>query len=97
MRKMRKQVKWAKAARTASLRDNPAEISVPGWSRENNRRAAEARRALTFYLWSKRDPATAVRTLLSDLRHYCDARGVDFKEENAVAERDYVGQVLDLI
>jgi hypothetical protein len=89
--------KGKKAARTRSPRAIQDKILVPGWSKENNKRANNAQRALNLYLKSEPDPATAVRALLSDLRHYCDARKVNFRGQYDIADRNYMGQVLELI
>ena len=83
------------SARGLSLKHG--EILVAGWCEENKRRVASAERALRLYLKSEHDPATAVCSLLSDLRHYCDAREANFAEQDGLAERNYVGQVLELI
>lgn len=72
-------------------------IAVPGWSEENNRRASDAQEALGLYLDTGHNSAAAVCTLLSDLRHYCDAHRLSFTELNSVASRNYAGQVLELI
>lgn len=94
---MRDLTKGKKAARTRSPKVNQNKILVPSWSKENNKRANNAQRALNLYLKGERDPATAVRALLSDLRHYCDARKVDFRKQYDIAGQNYMGQVLELI
>lgn len=85
---------------TASVRGMSVKrsgIFVAGWNEENKRRVTNAEGALRFYLKGDHDPTTAVCYLLSDLRHYCDAHRVDFAEQDGVAERNYVGQALELI
>lgn len=52
---------------------------------------------MRFYLKEKHRPALAVRDMLSDLRHYCDAYGVSYLKEDEIACRNYAGQVLELI
>jgi hypothetical protein len=84
----------------AGVRDHSvkrSEILVAGWNGENKRRVTNAERALRFYLKGEHDPATVVRNLLSDLRHYCDAYNVNFAEQDGVACRNYAGQALELI
>jgi hypothetical protein len=94
---MRNQTRREKAARARSSNVKQNKILVTDWSEENNKRANNAQRALSLYLRNEHDPATAVRALLADLRHYCDARKVDFREQYDIADRNYMGQVLELI
>lgn len=35
------------------------------------------------------EPEWLVRDILADLRHYCDAKGVDFAEEDRIAHHNY--------
>jgi len=86
-----------KAARAQTLNTKQRRIRTSSWSDENKRRLVGAERALRFYLKDERDPATAARNLLSDLRHYCDACRVSYREQDEVADRRYAGQVLELI
>ncbi len=94
---MREPSKRENAAGARRPRVNRRRISVRSWSRENNERANNAQHALNLYLDVACDHATAVRMLLEDLRHYCDARKVHFALQNGIADQNYVGQVLELI
>lgn len=39
------------------------------------------------------DKDNLVRDVLSDLRHYCDNRGLDFAQEDGVAHRNYLAEL----
>ena len=67
------------------------------WSDENKARVMRAEHALRHYLKGGQRPTVAVRDILSDLRHYCDACGVSYSKQDEIADRNYVGQVLELI
>ena len=41
------------------------------------------------------DPAAILRDLLSDLRHWCDANGIDFAREDHSAYGIYSGEVVE--
>jgi len=72
-------------------------IRTSTWSNENKARVIRAERALRLYLKGGQRPAVAVHDILSDLRHYCDACGIRYLEQDEIASRNYVGQVLELI
>ena len=58
-------------------------------SSSNSGRCEAARFALATHRWSKGETidedATSVIDLLTDLRHYCDAVGLDYGDLNRVA------------
>jgi hypothetical protein len=70
---------------------------MSSWSEENKVRVARAEYVLNFYLRGEDGPGAAVCSLMSDLRHYCDAYRVSYREQNEIADRNYAGQVLELI
>jgi len=72
-------------------------IRASAWSNENKARLTRAEHALRLYLKGGQHPAVAVRDILSDLRHYCVAYGIKYLEQDEAADRNYVGQVLELI
>lgn len=72
-------------------------IRTSTWSSENKARVTRAEHALRLYLRGGRRPVLAVRDMLSDLRHYCDAYGIRYTEQDEIAHRNYAGQVLELI
>lgn len=41
------------------------------------------------------DKDNLVRDVLSDLRHYCDNRGLEFGYEDGVAHRNYLAELED--
>ena len=55
----------------------------------NSTRTARAERALEVY----DDEECNVRDLLADLRHYCDARSIDFIDELRVATGNYQAEL----
>lgn len=91
---MKKLSKREKEARARNLKRSRK--LVAGWTKENRNRAANAERALRLYMNSGHDIAIVIRNLLSDLRHYCDARNVNFVEQDGIAARNYVAEVLEL-
>jgi hypothetical protein len=70
---------------------------MSSWSDENKARVARAEQAMGLYLKGGRRPAQAVVDILSDLRHYCDAYGINYLQHYDIAGRNYLGQVLELI
>jgi hypothetical protein len=85
------------AARTRILNKRQSTARASSWSSENKARVTRAERTLRLYLKGGIPPALAVRDILSDLRHYCDAYGVNYSKEDEIACRNYMGQVLELI
>jgi len=73
------------------------EIRTSSWSSENRARVTRVEHALRPYFNAGQRPALAVRHMLSDLRHYCDAYGIKYLERDEIASRNYMGQVLELI
>jgi hypothetical protein len=67
------------------------------WSNENKVRVIRAEHALHLYLKDGQRPAVAIHDILSDLRHYCDAYGINYLKQDEIANRNYAGQVLELI
>jgi hypothetical protein len=61
--------------------------------KENARRVRRAETALTDYLADDGDPRISVRDLLADLRHYCDAHGINFGEEDRMAHYNYLAEI----
>ena len=63
----------------------------------NARRVATARSALNAAMWARGDnPAIcdeAVIDLLSDLRHFCFARHIDFSACNLIAETHFETEI----
>lgn len=56
--------------------------------------AARAEQALSLYVDAGvSDEEGAVRDLLADLRHYCDAHGISFGNEDRCAYRNYVEEL----
>lgn len=56
--------------------------------------AARAAGALYLYIEAGvSDEESAVRDLLADLRHYCDAHGISFGNEDRCAYRNYVEEL----
>jgi hypothetical protein len=49
--------------------------------------------ALAAYPAMRSDTATNIRDLLTDLMHYCDARGVNFTDELRTAQANYRNEV----
>ncbi len=94
-----KSAKNRRAARARALRTQRrrSRIRTSSWSAENKARVTRAEDSLYYYLRGEYDPAAAVCSMLSDLHHYCDAYGVGYREQDEVAYRNYVGQVLELI
>jgi hypothetical protein len=72
-------------------------VRTSSWSDENKARVTRAEYALRLYLRGGHRPSLAVRDMLSDLRHYCDAYGVSYLKQDEIACRNYAGQVLELI
>jgi hypothetical protein len=63
---------------------------------ENARRIDRAAKAIWAgeYLQDHpKDHETAVRDLLSDLRHYCDCYAVDFGNEDRIAHSNYLAEL----
>jgi hypothetical protein len=62
---------------------------------ENERRVDRAAKAIWAgeYLQDRKDHETAIRDLLSDLRHYCDCYGVDFSNEDRIAHDNYSAEL----
>lgn len=86
-----------RAARTRIINKRRCRVRTSSWTNENKARVTRAERALRFYLKGEHDPAIAVREMISDLRHYCDAYGVSYLKQDEIAHRNYAGQVLELI
>jgi hypothetical protein len=61
----------------------------------NAERAERAFRALTRHLDYEDDKATAVRDLLSDLRHFCDEQAIDYAEQDRIAYDNYRAEAND--
>lgn len=85
------------AARGQTVNKRRSRIRTSTWSNVNKARVTRAEHALRFYLKGEQDPAVAVRNMLSDLRHYCDAYGVGYLKQDEIACRNYAGQALELI
>lgn len=86
-----------RAVRRQTAKKRRSRIRTSTWSHENKARVIRVEHALFPYLKGGNGPAVAVRDILSDLRHYCDAYGIRYREQDEVANRNYVGQVLELI
>ena len=55
-----------------------------------------AKKALHYYLnGAAPDTNLAVRDLLADLKHYCDANTIDFYAELEAAHRHYTEEVVE--
>ncbi len=55
-----------------------------------------AKKALRYYLnGAAPENNLAVRDLLADLKHYCDANAIDFYAELKVAHRHYTEEVVE--
>lgn len=55
-------------------------------------RVSRAITALQAYTKQDPDKATALRDLLSDLRHYCDEYAIDFSHELETATDNYLAE-----
>ena len=86
-----------RAARGQTVNKRRSRIRTSTWSNENKARAIRAEHALRLYLKGGQRPTIAILDILSDLRHYCDAYGIRYLEQDEIASRNYVGQVLELI
>lgn len=79
----------------AELEDRPGrEMTYEDFSFDNNLRARFAGVGLKAYAQrtgtaTQEELATVITDLLGDLRHLCDATGVDFEEVSEAAERMY--------
>jgi hypothetical protein len=84
-------------AREQTANKMRSRIRTLTWSTENKARVIRAEHALRLYLKGEQRPTVAVRDILSDLRHYCDAYGIQYLKQDEIADRNYAGQVLELI
>ena len=61
----------------------------------NNERAALAGAKIRAYSGPSDDPQSDVIDFLTDLRHYCDARGLDFVRLNNIAREHHEYEVAE--
>lgn len=64
---------------------------MPREKAKNRRKVERANRALTIY-GVRTEGDAAVIDLLADLRHFCEARGMDFDDLNRIAGNHYTDE-----
>lgn len=88
---------WFDSAGKALTKDEIEEARQEFWKNFNpceewgiEQRRERAQRALRFYQEGGNDTATDVSDLLADIRHLCDAEGIDFHAESDRSYRHYI-------